>query len=241
MLKIHSIETFGTHEGPGIRLVVFTQGCNFQCVYCENPDTQNAESSKKLSGQEIIDLLDKEKIYFKDTGGITFSGGEPTFQADQLLLICQQIKQSGYHVALDTNGSIWSESVKKLYDLVDLIILDIKHINNDWHCKITGASNKQVLRSAEYREQTGKPMWVRYVLVPGFSDQLEYINQLGQFLQSFKTIERLEILPYHTLGKHKYAELNRKYPLESVPVPDQALINSVKSIFEKYIKVVKIR
>jgi pyruvate formate lyase activating enzyme len=241
MLKIHSVETFGTHEGPGIRLVIFTQGCNWHCLYCQNPDTQTSQGGHAISAEEILKRLEKEKPYFSKEGGITFTGGEPTFQAEELLPICQEIKAKGYHIALDTNGSILTDTVKKLYDITDLVLLDVKHINPEWHKKVTGADNENVLKMAEYREKSKKPFWIRYVLVPGYTDQKEYLHQFGQYFQNYRHLDRVEILPYHTLGKYKYEELGRDYKLKDTPVPTKDQIDFAQKIFKKYIKNVFIR
>ncbi len=237
MLKVHSVETFGTHDGPGIRLVVFLQGCPLRCVYCHNPDTQplSTNKTKEYSVEEIIELLEKQRPYFKQKGGLTVSGGEPTVQAEQLVELFIQAKARGFHVALDTNGVIFSEKVKQLYDLTDIVILDVKHINNDWHRKLTKGSNENVLRNAEYRELSGKPLWLRYVLVPGWTDQPQYLEEWAQFFKDYKTLERVEILPYHTLGVHKYEALGMNYELTGVETPTNQQVADAKKIFETYL------
>lgn len=241
MLNIHSIETFGTHEGPGIRLVIFTQGCNARCLYCHNADTQTTKGGRSITADEIITLLKKERAYFSGGGGVTFSGGEPTLQVDALIPICRQIKEAGFNIALDTNGTMATKSVKELYDLCDLILLDVKQIDDTWHRKITGVSNKGVLRMVKYREESGKPIWLRYVLVPGYSDQPSYLEAWGQHFKNYKMIERVEILPYHTLGAYKYKELGLKYPLAGVPTPTKEEVEKAGQIFGKYFKSVFVR
>jgi pyruvate formate lyase activating enzyme len=241
-LKVHSIETFGTHEGPGIRLVLFLQGCNFKCVYCHNPDTQDLiGNSSIVSDEEILQLLEKQKPYFKDKGGLTVSGGEPTLQIDSLLALFQKVKKAGFNTALDTNGFIKNEKIQKLYELTDLLLLDIKHIDDNWHQKITGQSNLTVLENAALREKTEKPMWIRYVLVPGYSDQEDYLHQLGLHFKDYKQIKRVEILPYHTLGVYKYEKLGWDYKLKGTNPPTTESINKAKSIFEKYFANVCVR
>lgn len=241
MLKIHSIETFGTHEGPGIRLVIFTQGCNFRCLYCENADTQEIGGGREIDAKEIIGLLQKEKSYFNGGGGLTVSGGEPTVQAKELLPIFKAVKEAGFNTALDTNGSITTETVEKLYEYTDLVLLDVKHIDQAWHKKITGVGNTSVLEMARFREKQGKPMWLRYVLVPGYSDQEEYLHKWGEVFQEYSSIDRVEILPYHTLGAYKFKELGRTYPLEGVPSPTKEQIEKAKEIFQQYFEHVYIR
>lgn len=235
-LKIHSIETFGTGDGPGIRLVIFTQGCLFRCVYCHNPDSQDlvTPEMKNLSEVELLELLEKQKPYFGTQGGLTFSGGEPTVQASKILEYLPKIQSAGFNVALDTCGGIWSPIVNQLYDKIDLVILDVKHIDPVWHLKLTGQSNLTVLKNAAYREQTGKPMWLRYVLVPGWTDQPEFLHLWAKTFKAYKTVKRVEILPYHTLGIYKYRQLGRSYQLDGVAPPTLAQIQTAETIFKQY-------
>lgn len=238
MLKVHSVETFGTQDGPGIRLVIFTQGCDFKCLYCHNPDTISLENdqAKEMSADQILNLLNRQKEYFSNGGGLTISGGEPTLHTKEIIKIFEKVKEAGYHTCIDTNGSILTDEVKKLYELTDLIMLDVKHINEDWHRKLTGQSNKKTLEAAKYRETTGKDMWLRYVLVPGWSDQEEYLEEWARYFSNFKTVKRIEILPYHKLGVNKYDELGWKYALKGVEAPSKESIAKTKAIFEKYLK-----
>lgn len=243
MLSVHSIETFGTHDGPGIRLVVFTQGCLFACAYCHNPDSQKIDSShaKQVSTKEILELLEKEKPYFGKHGGLTVSGGEPTVQAKEIKQLFTAVKEAGFHITLDTCGAIYNQSINEIYDLADLVMLDVKHIDNTWHQKLTGHSNVNVLKNAAYREQTGKPMWLRYVLVPGWTDQPEYLEAWAKYFKDFKSIERIEILPYHTLGVYKYAELGLPYKLAGVEPATKEQAHKAEEIFSKYLENVVIR
>lgn len=240
MLSVHSIETFGTHDGPGIRLVVFLQGCPLRCVYCHNPDTQAMQTAENLlmSPTEILDQLEKQRPYFKTTGGLTLSGGEPTVQAQELIELCIQAKAKGFHIALDTNGFIHSSVVRQLYDLTDLVILDVKHINDAFHKKLTGGGNANVLKNAAYREASGKPLWLRYVLVPGWTDQPNYVHEWAQTFTSYQTIQRVEILPYHTLGVHKYEAMGLPNPLSGVTPPTAESVEQVRLVFAKYFKTV---
>lgn len=241
MLRVHSIETFGTHEGPGIRLIIFLQGCNFRCVYCHNPDTQNLNGGREMQTEEIINLLEKQKPYFKEKGGLTASGGEPLLQRQALTQLFKQAGKSGFHTTLDTNGSIFDDHSKELLKFTDLVLLDVKHIDPAWHRKVTEAPNDVVLKFAAYLERIGKPMWLRYVLVPGFTDQEEYLHKWGEHFAGFKNIERVEILPYHTFGAYKYEQLGLNYPLEGVDPPTKDLIKKTHNIFEKYFNEVYIR
>lgn len=215
-MKIHSIETFGTHEGPGIRLVIFLQGCNFSCAYCHNPDTIKTTGGQEISSSEIIKLLEEQKTYFSNGGGLTISGGEPTLQAKELIELFKEAKRLNFHTALDTNGSILSDDVKELLSFTDLALIDLKHFDSAHHQKLTGQGNETVLNTINFREQSKKPFWIRYVLVPGWSDDEECLESMAKFLSQFKYLENLEILPYHNLGVHKYKELGLKYRLEDV-------------------------
>lgn len=242
MLNVHSIETFGTHDGPGIRLVVFTQGCVFRCVYCHNPDSQqvNSSSAFQISAEEMVRKLERQKPYLKNGGGITFSGGEPTLQAEELIPICQQIKEAGFHITLDTCGAIHTPETRELYDLCDLVMLDVKHIDADWHRKVTKHDNTTVLKNAAYREESGKDLWLRYVLVPGWTDQLQYLEAWAQHFSEYTSLKKVQILPYHLLGAHKYTELGLENPLEGVPAALPADAQKAKAIFDKYLKNVEI-
>jgi len=236
-LKIHSIDTFGTHDGPGIRLVIFTQGCSFRCVYCHNPDTQDLKTDKMkiIKTTEIIALLEKEKTYFGKTGGLTISGGEPTLQASALIELFQECKKHGFNTCLDTCGAIFDKTVQELYDLTDVVLLDVKHIDPIWHQKLTKASNENVLKNANCREQSGKEMWLRYVLVPGWTDQLEHLQAWAKYFAGFKTVQRVEIIPYHKLGVFKYEALGRKYELDGIEPPSKTETAKAEQIFVKYL------
>jgi pyruvate formate lyase activating enzyme len=238
MLLVHSIETFGTHDGPGIRLVVFLQGCLLQCLYCHNPDTQpcTSELARKYTSDQILDLLERERPFFARSGGLTVSGGEPTLQVEGLLELFPQAHSRRFHLALDTNGVIASPEVDRLYDITDLVILDVKHIDDAWHRRLTGCGNVNVLRNAAYREQTGKPMWLRYVLVPGWSDQPEFLLAWARHFAEYRSVERVELLPYHTLGVHKYAALGRPYGLPNVLPPSKKSVEQAREIFSGYLQ-----
>ncbi len=241
MLKVHSIETFGTHEGPGIRLVVFLQGCNIRCLYCHNPDLLEIKGGQEMTVKKIIDIAQNQKEYFSDNGGITVSGGEPTLQAVDVLKLFKAAKKIGIHTALDTNGTIINNDVKKLYDKTDLLLLDVKHINDQEHQKLTGCSNKNALEMAKFRELSKKPMWLRYVLVPNINDSQKFLTDWANYFKDYKSIQRVEILPYHTLGVYKYKELGMKYFLKNTPPPTDSSISLAKSIFDKYFKEVVVK
>lgn len=236
MIKIHSIETFGTHEGPGIRLVLFLQGCNFRCAYCHNPDTINLLGGKDYSIEQITNLLEEQRPYFASGGGLSVSGGEPLLQAKKLLLLFAEVKRLGFNTALDTNGSIWTPDARKLIALADLVIFDIKQIDGEKHRELTGASNLAVLENIQEHDQLGKPFWIRYVLVPGWTDQESDLEGLGSYCANLKNLSKLEILPYHQLGVYKYQELGTPYRLNNVPVASTKDLERAKKILNKFVK-----
>ena len=239
MLRVHSYESMGTFDGPGLRFVVFLQGCNFRCLYCANPDTIDVEGeSKPTSEYDILKQVTDMKPFYGKRGGVTFSGGEPTFQAEALLLLVQAIKEQGIHVCIDSNGGIWNPSVEALMREVDLVLLDVKQANCSRHESLTGRSNAQTLRTAEWLEQNGKPFWLRYVLVPGYSDMEEDIRLLGEKLGGYKMIERVELLPYHTLGVHKYEAMGQEYQLKGVKENTPAQIDRAAELLKEYFPMV---
>lgn len=239
-LRYHSIESFGTHDGPGIRFIVFVQGCEFRCLYCHNPDTFDVKGGDFIALSEIERRVVNQIPYFGKLGGITVSGGEPLLQRRKLITLFKRLKEKGIHTCLDSNGRLLNDEVKELLDYTDLIMIDTKHINDEWHKKLTGLSNVNTLKLVDYRESTGKPMWLRYVLVPGWSDQEEYIHELGQRFKDYKTIEKIEIQPYHKLGVHKWEKLGMEYGLKDVEPPSKELIAKTVEIFSHYFKEVKV-
>lgn len=239
MIRVHSYESLGTYDGPGIRLVVFLQGCNFRCLYCANPDTIDAKGeSKETAPEDILKMAISQKPFFGKKGGITFSGGEPTFQAKALIPLFRMLKEAGIHICVDTNGGIWNEDVKELLSLADLILLDIKEFNDTRHKILTERSNAQTLKTAAWLEENQKPFWLRYVLVPGYSFFREDIEALGDHFKDYQSIQRIEILPYHTLGVHKYEAMNMEYKLKNVKQNTPEQLEEAKALFEKYFKTV---
>ncbi|MEI6946849.1 pyruvate formate-lyase-activating protein [Paraflavisolibacter sp. H34] len=239
-LRIHSLETFGTHDGPGIRMVVFTQGCQFRCLYCANPDTWDVKGGRFIEIEEIVRMAKNAKPYFGRKGGVTVSGGEPTLQRTKLITLFRRLHEEGISTALDSNGRLLNEEVKELLEETDYLLLDVKHFDDDWHHRLTGLSNKSVFKVAEHREYTGKPMWIRYVLVPGWSDQEEYLHALGQYFKDYKSIEKIEIQPYHVLGVHKWEALGWEYKLKGVEPPTREQLQKAAAIFGQYFKEVKV-
>lgn len=221
--NIHSFESFGTVDGPGVRFVVFFQGCPMRCLYCHNPDTWIANQGMQCTADEIIDKV-KRNATFYTTGGITATGGEPMLQLDFLIELFTLAKQNGINTCLDTSGIMFNpentermSKVDKLLDVCDLVMLDIKHIENEEHKKLTSHSNKNILEFAKYLNEKSVKMRIRHVIVPDITNKREELLGLGKFLKDFTNIEKIETLPYHTLGKVKYENLGIDYPLEDLP------------------------
>lgn len=235
MIRVHSYESMGTFDGPGLRLVVFLQGCNFRCLYCANPDTIDAQGeSKETTIDEIVRMAVSQRAFFGKKGGVTFSGGEPTLQSRALIPLFRQLKEQGIHICVDTNGSIRNSDTEELLKLTDLVLLDIKEFNNPRHRLLTERGNEQTIRTAEWLEEIGKPFWLRYVLVPGYSNFEEDIRALGEHFKGFRMIQRVEILPYHTLGVHKYEAMGREYQLKGVKENTPEQLDIAKAIFCEY-------
>lgn len=233
--KIHSIETCGTVDGPGIRFVVFFQGCPMRCLYCHNPDSWNFSSENLYSVEEILEQYEGVKEFCK--GGITVTGGEPLVQIDFLTELFRQAKGKNIHTALDTSGILFDKNntnkIDELLKYTDLVLLDIKHIDNEEHIKLTKHSNKNVLEFAQYLSENNIPVWIRHVVVPEITYKEEYLTQLGEFLACLKNIKALDVLPYHDMAKSKYKELGLDYQLENIPqlTKDEA-INARNIIIE---------
>lgn len=241
MIRVHSYESLGTFDGPGIRLVVFLQGCNFRCLYCANPDTIELKGeSRETPIEEIVAMAVSEKPFFGKRGGVTFSGGEPTLQAEALVPLVKRLKEEGVHVCLDTNGSIWNPAVEELLSIVDLVLLDVKEFDAAQHRLLTERSNEQTLRTAAWLEAHGKPFWLRYVLVGGYSDREADIRALGAHFGAYTQVQRVEILPYHTLGVHKYEAMGLEYRLRGVKENTPEQLERARALFAEYFDAVKV-
>ena len=226
--NIHSIESCGTVDGPGIRFVVFVQGCPMRCLYCHNPDTWDFNVNKKMSVDEILAKYDSVKEFLKN-GGLTVTGGEPLAQIDFVTELFKQAKQKNIHTALDTSGVTFNLSdTKKIDELLkhtDLVMLDIKHIDSNEHNKLTGHPNKNILEFAKYLSDKKIPVWIRHVVVPTITYNKKYLKQLGEFLATLNNIQALDVLPYHDLAIPKYENLGLEYHLKDIPplTKEQAL------------------
>ena len=218
--KIHSIETCGTVDGPGVRFVVFLQGCPMRCLYCHNPDTWTIEGGRKMTADEILSRFDGVKEFLKN-GGLTVTGGEPLVQIDFVTDLFKIATEKGIHTALDTSGILFNKnSIEKFDELLkytNLVLLDIKHIDDTEHKKLTGHSNKNILDFARYLSDKNIPVWIRHVVVPTITDKPEYLKELGRFLGGLNNIQALDVLPYHNMAISKYEKLGISYPLKALP------------------------
>ena len=217
---IHSIETCGTVDGPGLRYVVFFQGCNLRCKYCHNPDTWKAKRGKLVTVSELIDDAVKYKPYMKFSGGgFTACGGEPLLQAEFISELFMQLKQNDVHTVLDTSGSIAPEKVSKLLEHTDLVMLDIKSLDEEKYKELTTGNIKHSLAFAEYLNEKKIPTWIRYVVIPGITDSEAEIEELVRYLNKMSNVEKVALLPFHKLGEHKWETMGLPYTLKDTPVP----------------------
>lgn len=235
---IHSLESFGSVDGPGVRFVVFLSGCAMRCRFCHNPDTWKLQSGTMYTADEVIEKSLRYRSYWGNKGGITVSGGEPLLQIDFLLELFQKAKENGIHTVLDTSGNpftyeepFWGK-FQKLMEYTDLIMLDIKQIDEEEHKILTGCTNRNILEMAKYLSKIQKPVWIRHVLVPEYSDKDEYLMRLRAFIDTLDNVDRVEVLPYHTLGVFKWKELGLKYPLEGIDPPSKERIDRANQILE---------
>lgn len=236
---LHSIESFGTVDGPGIRFVVFLQGCSMRCLYCHNPDTWDFKAGREVTAEELAKNALKYKSYIRG-GGVTVSGGEPLAQAEFVTRFFEILKGENIHTALDTSGVTFDptspenvEKHKKLLDYTDLVLLDIKHINDAEHKKLTGHGNARTLAFAKYLSDIGKDIWIRHVLVTGVTDKDEYLYELRAFINGLKTVKNIEVLPYHTMGEVKYGKLGLEYPLKGLQPPETNRVTNAINILTK--------
>ncbi len=220
--RIHSIESFGTVDGPGIRLVVFMQGCPLRCLYCHNPDTWTTAGGKEIDSDEIIAEYLKNKAFYSK-GGITVTGGEPLMQPEFVAELFEKARKYGIHTALDTSGVTFNEkneksisAIDKILDNTSLVMLDVKHIDEKKHKTLTGVGNSNIIAFAKHLEERGIPLWVRHVVIEGYTDNPDDLRSLGRFIGALRNLKALDVLPYHTLGRSKYKDLGIPYPLEGI-------------------------
>lgn len=231
--KIHSYETFGTVDGPGIRFIIFLQGCHLKCKYCHNRDTWDINGGSYKTIEEILETIMKYKSYIKASkGGITVTGGEPLLQVKFVKELFYRLKEEDFHTCIDTSGMVSiTEDVKETLQYTDLVLLDIKHIDEEKCKELTGLSNKKELEFARYLSNNGNKIWIRQVILPGITDNKEDIIKLRGFIDTLKTVEKVEFLPYHSMGKYKWKNLGINYELENLREASMEDIKRVKEIY----------
>ena len=238
---VHSTESFGTVDGPGVRFVIFLQGCPMRCKYCHNPDTWKMHSGSLRSAESLIREYERNQAFY-NKGGITVTGGEALMQIDFLLELFRLAKEKNIHTCLDTSGityrpveSEYNRKLDQLMAVTDLVMLDIKHIDPDGHKDLTGHDNAGILAFAKYLEEKQVPVWIRHVVVPGITDDPGQLTRLGQFIGSLSNVKALDVLPYHIMGVSKYRELDIPYPLEGVePANNAQAVEAKKAILKGY-------
>lgn len=234
--RIHSLESFGTVDGPGTRFVVFVQGCPMRCAYCHNPDTWAMTGGTLMEPEEIFEQYKRNEPFYNG-GGITVTGGEPLMQVDFLIDLFTIAKANNVHTCIDTSGIAYKpgntafiEKLDKLMALTDLVMLDIKHIDPEKHKELTSQPNEGILAFASYLNDRGVDMWIRHVVVPGLTDDDKYLYDLGYFIGQFSNLKALDVLPYHTMGENKYEKLGIKYKLAGVPAMDKSKVIEKKAV-----------
>lgn len=236
--RIHSTENFGTVDGPGVRFVIFSQGCRMRCQFCHNPDTWKIDDPKASlrSADDVLAEAMKYQSYWGEKGGITVSGGEPLLQLDFLLDLFKKAKAKGIHTTIDTCGKPFTREepffskFEELMNYTDLLLFDIKHIDNEAHKRLTSLGNENILEMAKYLSEINKPVWIRHVLVPFRSDYDEFLIRLDTFIKTLNNVDKVEILPYHTMGKFKWDEMGLKYPLEGIEPPTDDRVQNAKNL-----------
>ena len=236
--RIHSFETFGSVDGPGVRFIVFMQGCKMRCRYCHNPDTWAMEGGMQLSAQDVLDKALRYRDYWGEKGGITVSGGEPLLQMDFVTELFTLAKKQGIHTTIDTAGGPYRaqadfiQAFDRLLAVTDLVMLDLKHLDNTTHKKLTGISNEPVLAMARDLSERGQAMWIRHVLVPGWSDEDGHLKDLSAFIDTLKTVERVEVLPFHNHAKFKWETLGIKYTFADMLPPSKESVAKAKKLLK---------
>ena len=238
MGKVFQLESFGSVDGPGVRFVIFFAGCPLRCKYCHNPDSWNLNDGKDYTAEELLKEAESCRSYWGSKGGITVSGGEPLFQLDFLLELFTKAKERGINTCIDTSGAPftksgeWFEKFKKLMDVTDILLMDIKHIDEEEHVKLTGRTGTNIREMFAYLDEIKKPIWIRHVLVPGITDKEEYLVKTRDFIRTLHNVKRVEILPYHGLGAVKYKDLGIDYVLKDLESPTAESVKKAKEILE---------
>ena len=233
---IHSTESFGSVDGPGVRFVIFVSGCPMRCQFCHNPDTWDMQVGLKRSTDDLLSQALRYKSYWGTEGGITVSGGEPLMQMEFLIELFRKAKEKGIHTTIDTSGAPFTREepffgkFNELMRYTDLLLVDVKHIDEEQHKILTGRTNMNILDMARYLSETGKPVWIRHVLVPERNDDDVYLEKLYDFISKLKNVQKVEVLPYHTFGEYKWKELGYEYPLAGIDPPSKERVANANRI-----------
>lgn len=237
--NVHSIETFGSVDGPGIRYILFLKGCRLRCAFCHNADTWNPESTDQRTPEEVLNHAKRYRTYWGKDGGITVSGGEPLLQIDFLIELFTMAKAEGISTVIDTAGEpfnqndpVWFAKFEQLMQVTDLLLVDIKHIDRNKHIRLTGKPNDNIIEMFRYLDSIHKPIWIRQVLVPGYTDDPDDLQKTRDFIASLSNVKKTEILPYHSMGAYKWEKLGMKYPLEHVDAPSEEMMQKAKEILQ---------
>lgn len=242
LANVHSIETFGSVDGPGLRYILFLKGCRLRCAFCHNADTWDLNSKDQRSADEILDHAERYRSYWGSEGGITVSGGEPLLQIDFLIELFKKAKQRNINTCIDTAGEPftkegeWFTKFEELMHYTDILLVDIKHIDRNKHIRLTGKPNDNILEMFHYLSDINKPIWIRQVLVPGWTDDIEDLKKTRAFIETLSNVKKIEILPYHNMGAYKWEKLGMKYPLEGVEAPDKNSIELANKVLHGEIR-----
>lgn len=242
LANVHSIETFGSVDGPGLRYILFLKGCRLRCAFCHNADTWDLNSEDQRSADEILDHAERYRSYWGSEGGITVSGGEPLLQMDFLIELFKKAKQRNINTCIDTAGEPftkkgeWFTKFEELMHYTDILLVDIKHIDRNKHIRLTGKPNDNILEMFHYLSDINKPIWIRQVLVPGWTDDIEDLKKTRAFIETLSNVKKIEILPYHNMGAYKWGKLGMKYPLEGVEAPDKDSIELADKVLHGEIR-----
>lgn len=239
---VHSIETFGSVDGPGLRYILFLKGCHLRCKFCHNADTWDMDTDNIQTADEILDHAQRYQAYWGNEGGITVSGGEPLLQIDFLLELFQKAKQRNINTCIDTAGepftyeAEWFHLFEQLMEVTDLLLVDIKQIDPHKHRLLTGKSNENILEMFRYLSKINKPIWIRQVLLPGWTDDIEDLKKTRAFIETLSNVKKIEVLPYHSMGAYKWEKLGLKYPLEGVEPPSEESVKQAQNILNGIIE-----
>lgn len=236
--RVHSTESFGSVDGPGIRFIIFLKGCAMRCQYCHNPDTWKTEGGQLMTANELLDRAERYRAYWGEQGGITVSGGEALLQIDFLIELFEEAHHRGINTCLDTagqpfrNNEAYLQKFDRLMDSTDLVLLDLKHMDDEAHRRLTGFSNANILQLAQHLSNRATPVWIRHVLVPGITDSDDHLHRMADFIHSLKNVAKVEVLPYHTLGIFKWQNLGLTYELSDVTTPTNEQVRHAEEILK---------